>query len=629
MRETLRIFVPTSLVRRFTLKVKAKQKKYQEIERAILQARIPITVQRFVALSKFYSYLSLLIGTAIGVILFYLISPSFILFISSKTPFYQLILSRYYILSKVFPLFGILIGFISYKLVSYLILSYPFFIANRRKSEIDLYLLDAINMMYGMAVGGLPAYNVVKTIAESRHIFGELSKEFGIVVEMVEVFREDFYDAMRFVRDTTPSKRLASFLDNMIYVLQGGGKLSDFLKTKSEELTEEREVTFESFIEFMGIVAEIYLSLFVLLPLFLFVILVVMKLVGQDVLLIFRNVIILILPISAYMLLWLIKSSLPSAKIKLEKIEERYAMLKANVSDEVRWTFSFDKFKRTMRKLRRIILYPFEESIYTIQIRFILPHLLLLSAVIFAVMYNRVSFQLALLIPLSALLLPIIVVIEVKERLLKKTEENIPDVFAELAMLNEAGLTIFEGLKILSTTEMGVLTREINILRRELEWGMLIPRAFTRLGMRIRSDLLSKIIPIVVKALEVSPTVKDAFNVVASYAETEIRFKKRLRSSMFLYVVIIYMSIGVFLFIAYLLIKNFLSAFSGINVSGSMGFGTLNIEFVKELFFQITFVVAVISGIIAGVIGEGKVSLGIKHAYIFAVLTYILFYYII
>ncbi len=629
MRETLKIYVPNFLVKKYTLKVKSKRRKYQEIEKAILQARLPITTQRFVAIANFYSYLSLLIGSSIGILLFYLISPSFILYVANKTPFYSLISSKYYLLSKVFPLFGIFLGLILFKLVNYLILSYPFFVSNRRRSEIDLYLLDAINMMYGMAKGGLPAYEVVKTIAESKHIFGELSREFGMIVEMVEVFKKDFYDAMRYVRDTTPSKRLSSFLDNMIYVLKGGGKFSEFLKGKSEEFTEEREVVFESFIEFMGVVSEIYLALFVLLPLFLFVILVVMKLVGQDVLILFRNIIVLILPISAYMLLLLVKSSLPSAKIKLEEIEERFTILKANVSEEIKASFTFDRFRRMLKRIKRFILYPFEESIYTLQIRFIIPHILLLALLIFLVIYNRVGFRLAILIPLSSIILPLIFIVEIKERTIRKTEDNIPSIFSELAMLNEAGLSIFEALKILSTTEMGMLTREINIMRKELEWGILIPKAFTRLGIRIKSDLLSKVIPTVVKALEVSPTIKDAFSVVASYAETELRFKRRLRSNMFLYVVIIYMSIGVFLFIAYILIKNFLSAFSGFNAGGAMGFGSINIEVVKDLFFQITLVVAIVSGIIAGFIGEGKVILGLKHSYIFAILTYILFYHIL
>ena len=40
-------------------------------------------------------------------------------------------------------------------------------------------------------------------------------------------------------------------------------------------------------------------------------------------------------------------------------------------------------------------------------------------------------------------------------------------------------------------------------------------------------------------------------------------------------------------------------------------------------------VVGISSGLVAGVIGEGKAILGIKHAYVFALVSYILFFYII
>ena len=630
MRETLRIYVPESFVRAWTLRVKAKRDKYREIEKALLQARLPITIQKFIAISRFYSLISLVVGSILGIALFSLLPPSFLLFIASKTPFYASVLSIYPLLSKIFPLFGIVIGLILYKLVGYLILSYPFFVSNRRKSEIDLYLLDAVNMMYGMSIGGLPAYDLIKTIAQSRHIFGELSREFAIIVEMVDVFKKDLFEAMKFVRDTTPSEKLSGFLDGFIYVLQGGGNITDFLRGKSESYTEEREFAFESFIEFMGVFAEIYLALFVLLPLFLLIVLVVMKLVGQDVLILYRNALFVILPVSAVMLSWLIMSSMPARGVRIEEFEERGVPLKANVTQAFKDTFTVDRYKRMWNKAKRFILYPFTERLYALQIRFVIPHLVLVAAILFALLYNRVSIELATLIPLSAVILPLIFIIEIRERIIRKAEERIPDMFSELAMLNEAGLTIFEGLDILTKTEMGILTKEVEVMKRELEWGALIHRAFMRLGVRLRSEIFSRVVPVVVRSLEVTPTIKDAFYIVASYAETEVRFRNRLRSSMLLYVIIIYMSIGVFLFISYIVVKNFLATFSGIGATGFGGISAgIDVGFLKELFFQITMLVSILSGIIAGIIGEGKAILGVKHAYIFAVLTYIVFYYII
>jgi hypothetical protein len=77
----MNIFTPISLVRKFNRKVKDKPESYRDIEKALLGARLPITLQRLLALSSFYSYLSFIAGTAIGVFILHQISPSIILYV--------------------------------------------------------------------------------------------------------------------------------------------------------------------------------------------------------------------------------------------------------------------------------------------------------------------------------------------------------------------------------------------------------------------------------------------------------------------------------------------------------------------------------------------------------------------
>jgi len=535
-------------------------------------------------------------------------------------------LANFNVIRWTYPLIALILGFVAYKLTKYSILSYPFFIANRRKSEIELYLPHAISMMYSMATGGIPIQNMIRTIAESKHIFGELSREFMIILEMVDVFKKNVYDGMRFVRDTTPSPQLSSFLDNLIFILEGGGKLSEFLKRKSEELSEERERTFESFIDFLGMMAEVYISVFIVFPLFLLIVLTVMKLMGTAMFELYKVAVLIMLPVSTVMFVWLIRSMIPLPKVKLEEFESKYETIKANVVDEIRDSFTVDKVKRLKKRVLRIILHPFTENIYRIELRIVTIHIALATLTVFAIACRFIKFEYAVLVAFSTFVLPLIFIVEMKERIMRRLEERLPDVFSELAMLNEAGLTILEGLKVLSQTEMGILTKEILTTRREIEWGVLIPRAFVRFGIRVKSEILSKIVPVVVKALETAPTIKDAFYIVARYADSEVSFKKRMRSSTFLYVVIIYMCIAIFLVTTYMVITNFFKPFSNVSTTG---FGnvavSMNIDEIKNSFFQVAMIVGILSGLVAGQIGEGNVLLGLKHSYVFAIMTYVTF----
>jgi len=231
----------------------------------------------------------------------------------------------------------------------------------------------------------------------------------------------------------------------------------------------------------------------------------------------------------------------------------------------------------------------------------------------------------SVILTVSAVAIPLIVLVELRGRTIRKIEEKIPDVFRELSVLNEAGLNILEALKVLSESEIGTVAKEMRVVKRKIEWGTTVHRAFNVLAVRIRSDLIAKIIPIITKALEVSPTYKDAFLTVAKYADAEVRFAKRIRNYMFTYIVITYMSIFIFLFVVYIVINSFFSAFAINRTAMGMISFTMNVERIKEVFFEISLMVSLFSGIIAGVIGEGKLEAGLKHAYIFLMATYVVF----
>ncbi len=600
--------------------------KYRELSKAIVSARLPITTQKYLAMTLLYSTIFGAIGVVLGAILFYefftfhyvlpyllRLSPEFVLEHIRILQFFHIFLG------------SLIIGALTFKLAQYIILSYPVFVANKRRNEINVYLPHAINMMFGMAVGGVRVYDIFKCMAEARAICGELSREFKIIVDLVENFKHDLFESMRFVRDTTPSEKLASFLDDLIFIMSGGGKLVEFLKGKSEELLEEQETHFDAYIDFLGIMAEVYLSIFVLLPLFLLIVLVVMQLIGENVISLYRTAIFLVLPFATIAFIYLLKSSLPTPRVNLDELLEEYECPVVWVEGRGR-SFEVNSLKRVLKRIGGVMLYPFKERcLHTVRLEMLSFHFFLIALVTFLVSSRFMSLERSCIVTVSAVAIPLIVLVEFRNRRIRKMEERIPSMFRELSVLNEAGLNILEALKVLSTSEVGLLSREIAIVRRRIEWGTTVHKAFNVLAKRIKSDVISKVIPIVSKSLEISPTFKDAFLTVANYADAEVRFSRRIRNYMFTYVVITYLAIFIFLFIVYIVITSFLSAFS-INVTrmGNIAF-SLNLKTVEEVFFQISLLVGLLSGIIAGVIGEGRVEAGLKHSYVFLMATYIVF----
>lgn len=109
---------------------------------------------------------------------------------------------------------------------------------------------------------------------------------------------------------------------------------------------------------------------------------------------------------------------------------------------------------------------------------------------------------------------------------MRKAEEKLPEFFEELAMLNESGVSIFEGIKLVAKSEAGILSKEFEGISRSVELGEPITKSLSKLVVRIKSDIFAKAVPIAVKALETSTSIKDAFITVSRYVDSELSFRK-------------------------------------------------------------------------------------------------------
>ncbi len=634
--------VPQALVRFYS----RRAQKYRGLERQIEGARLSMTTQRLLAISLFYSSLTFLTISAAEIVLGYLHRET-ILILAEEVGLRLLdLISRLGVRMDSYFLESLAVRLYSYGnlkvglfvitlsclvatlliagIVRMLILAYPEIVCSRRRGEIDVYLPHAVNMMYGMASGGISAYDMVKAVAEAKFMFGELSREFETMVNLVELFDDDLITAMNYVRETTPSEELSSFLDDLMFILKGGGNLSSYFASKSRDLLQKEEVSYSGYLEFLSLLTETYLSVFILFPLFLLIILVVMKVTGENFLRAYLYALYVALPVSGVFFVYLIKSSLPVAPAKLVKVRLGEERIQVRVGD-VETAFRIRKFRRALRKAAKVMLSPFRSEIYVIDLRVIFAYVLIFSAISSYLAYE-LSPKLLFPVAASSFALPLIAFFEVRERKTRKMESRIPEIFRELALLNEAGLTIIESLKILSNLDFGELTRELRIVRSRMEWGEPVARAFRLMEERVRSEIMAKVIPVSVKVLEVSPTFKDAFHTVSHFAEAEVMLRERIRSGMFLYVIIIYMSILVFLVVVYVLIHNM---FSALNLSSNQHVAFVNVPLLKDVFYRVAILVSLISGIIAGVIGNGKVLSGLKHSYFFLMATYFVFTYLL
>ena len=600
--------------------------KFFQLEKSIKSARMPIHPHALLGMAVFYG---IIIAFIFSLFIYLIIPPvEFSLsFFAERSPVYLGLGIKWPHFNLKFlaiPLF-----FIVWGLIYYMVLSIPSFIVSFRRSNIDTNLPHVVNMLLAASKGGLPIIEMIKTVAEETDITQECGREFGEVVKRVTIFNEDLISAMRYVAGTTPSVRFSNFLEDFISVIESGGKIEEFLRLRSKYFLEEKERFERAFLDTLEAFAEVYLAVFVVAPLFLIITLVVMGMMGESIRKLLNIVVYIFVPLGSIMFILLMGSIISSKGKWVSKKITEVSFLFANIIPDKEPEFRLPsklkyyagKLKLGLEKLMR------ERSIYVVQPYYVLIFTIPISLILVYGMRNTSSLESMAVYFMSINIIPYSIFYEIRTARLRKVESLMPDFLRQMASLNEAGMSAIEAIRVLSSANLGVLTKEIIKIRRDVEWGKLVTDAFKKFEQRIGSALISKVISMLVKALETSYNIKGALTISADSAYLEVESWKRLRREMLIYVMLVYISYGVFLFTVVVMVNNFLGVLAGVE-SSNIPEGALSLpdlDYLNRIFFHTALIGGFFSGLVAGLMGEGDVRSGLKHSAILLLITLAVF----
>ncbi|MBB6646396.1 type II secretion system F family protein [Halobellus ruber] len=231
---------------------------------------------------------------------------------------------------------------------------------------------------------------------------------------------------------------------------------------------------------------------------------------------------------------------------------------------------------------------------------------------------------------------------EVQKRRLRAIESEMPDFLDRMASINEAGATVVGSLQRLSNAELGSLGDEINRVWRDIEWGSTVGESLARLERRTGAPTVSRAVTLIRNAMAASGDISPVLRIAADEANEIRRLERERRQEMLTYLVVIYVSFLVFLGIIVALTTAFIPAIEAAGEAGSAaggggigsgavsgvdagvlgGLGSVGTGAYELLFFHAAAIQGICSGIVAGQLGEGTVSDGVKHATLLLILTY-------
>ncbi|MBP2133482.1 flagellar protein FlaJ [Methanomicrobium sp. W14] len=526
-----------------------------------------------------------------------------------------------------------IIFFVCIMCVFFGMLSYPSLVAAGRKTRIDLDLPYAITYMEALSTN-VTLYNLFKSVYEAEDLYGEVSRECGLIVRDVEFFGEDLLTAMRNLQETTPSKNFADLLNDLALVFRTGGKMKDFFDSRSDSYRELAKQELEATLQIMEMIAEVYVTAFVAGPIAIIIMLVAQNLSGQGQMAGIMPLMYIGLPLGAIALIFILYYILPSDSLEISHSEARDTEFTGEIIEKKEGKSSDPGFikkiekRKEWLKLERIVKHPFKFFISDYQIGLFIGMLLSMVVVwqyftgILAEIFPEYTFEVFICLFVIFLVLPVSVAYESRKVYINRVESQMPVFLRDIADMKDLGMTLQGAVDMVSRSKIGVLSSELKIASEEMKVGFSVSSALVRMEERIGLLTVKRAISLIVKASEITDQLREILTIAISDLEHYLKMKSKRFNVSFVYLAVIYLSFGIYLYCSYQLNDAFVASFSDMGVT----FDTSGN--IRDM-FRVGIIIGGFSGIMAGQLSSNNILCGLKHTIVFLASCIVLFVFIL
>ena len=623
----------------------SRRDKYLKIKYKLRSAHIFKPYEEYVseaiAISITGAVATLVIGTIIGIAITSMVdlpplmlnNPTLAEFFRFFTPYKDYIL---------IALTGVFSSIILMGLIYSIFMIYPSAKASVRKVKIDTQLPSTVTYMYALSKGETNIIEVIRSIAELSNVYGEISHEFAIVLRDTELLGADFMTALRNLQMSTPSPSFSQFIGNLITLTDNGGDITEFLEIQIDSYRRKTKSEHSLFLDMLGMIAESYVTGFVAAPLFILIVAVTLGAMKGSMTWLLMSMTYVIIPFSSIGFIFLIDLMLPKdeqiiGSLSLKRVKEfvglRMDEMPADNEQEL-----FDEYEKSKKRLHylNIIKNPlnafrkepalcFYISIPAAVIALAIPVLSDPDTVFsgYAKAFGYLTDYILLAVAIA--LLPYIMFYEVQAHKMRKIERAIPDFLKNLSIINETGVSLSESLRILLRSESGALRLHIEGMYTDISWGASTKEAFTRFANKLKINMLSRLTALITKASESSGDIREVLDIASVDTNINLQLKKDKFTNMLIYVIIIYITFLVYLYIVHTLALSFLPQMAAAGKAGGGFVRNFELAFYNVYFYHTVLIQGFFSGMMAGVLGEGDPRLGFKHSLIMMLIAFISF----
>lgn len=190
---------------------------------------------------------------------------------------------------------------------------YPSYLVGDRKRKLEAALPTTAGYMTAMASAGVTPDRIFLSLTKEK--IGEaIVKDARKISRDIQVFGYDIVHALGEASLRSPSAKYSSFLEGIVGTFTSGGELQRYLEVSSETLMNDKVQSEKNFIDTLGIMAELFMVMGVVAPIFFIVILAMMSMLGGsagNANLLMAVMVYIIIPVSELVIIVLIDAQQP------------------------------------------------------------------------------------------------------------------------------------------------------------------------------------------------------------------------------------------------------------------------------------------------------------------------------
>lgn len=650
--------------------------RFEDLEHDMEEAQYEIGNDLYLSRALLYSLVLGLVGLAFGAFVVAILQisgilPQFDTGLRYPEPFAT-------VLWYLRPIIGILlvgiIGYTIFTAISFVLaLLYPKYKAGIRKRRIGNSLPYATTFMYALSKGGMDFIDIIEKLSKSTGTYGEVAEEFQRINTDIEISSIDPPQAFRRASERNSNEKFSDFCDDVRGTLDSGANMTDFLGDKSEQYIKDAEQEQESFLDFLELLGEMYVTALVAGPLFLIIILVILALLGGGSVLQLIGIVYLLVPvlnIGFFVFLETVTAddeylsrTLKEWDTEPQTSEELYEQAEELDSERLE-TIGDVKAKQEREEfIRNPIKEMKKKPALSLIFSAPLAALIVVGSIILGISTPTLSnfinqpvhtTSFMFVIPFLVMGGPYTILYELNSRRDAKIMSRFPSALNSLSSANSIGLTLTESLETVADNSSGIMGKEFKHIRNKIVWENNVQAALAEFSNRMRVRVITRTMKMIIESSEASGDVEDVLDIASRDVNKQYRLEQKQKQTMMMYTVVILMSFFVYLFVIVMLDTSFLSRVSGgeVGVDGpdvdsesadqapggqaleaadggaSVNFDDVPVDQFRLVFYHSTIIQAIGSGLLAGQLMSNDIRKGLKFTLILIVISTLVFFFI-